>query len=90
VVDLSSEGKEDWKVVLFSAPGCFGCIAAREALKDTVPIDEINCEEEFARANEAKIMSVPTILVVDDSGEEQARWIGWNSGYTSHILSYFE
>jgi len=69
----------DAKVLRFTASWCNPCKALAETIKNAdieLPIEVIDVDKEAARAMEFQIRSVPTIVIIDENGEELRRQTG--------------
>ena len=77
----------DAKVLRFTAIWCQPCKALAETIKDAdikLPIEVVDVDKEPTRAMQYQIRSVPTLIVVDEDGEELRRQTG------AMTLSQFE
>ena len=69
------------KTLKFYATWCGPCKALSavvESAKDKLPmpVEDIDIDEQFDLAKKYNVRSVPTIVVVDDSGNEVKRAVG--------------
>ena len=69
------------KLILFTAPWCGPCKTYKPLLRQTaadvgVELEEVNIEEDRARAGAAQVRAVPTTVLVDDNGNEVKRVVG--------------
>ena len=67
------------KYLYFSAPWCGPCRMfgpVMERVSKTIPVEKINIDENQETAMEYSVRSVPTVILVDDSGKEFARQVG--------------
>ena len=67
------------KYLYFSAPWCGPCKMfgpVMERVGQTVPVQKINVDENQDLAMQYSIRSVPTVVLVDESGKEFARQTG--------------
>ena len=67
------------KYLYFSAPWCGPCRMfgpIMERVGETVPVEKINIDENDQIAAEYSVRSIPTVILVDDSGKEFARQVG--------------
>ena len=69
------------KVIKFGAPWCGSCKSMStvvESAKDKLPmpVEDIDIDEQFEIARKYNVRSVPTLVVVDDSGTEVKRAVG--------------
>lgn len=69
------------KTLKFYATWCGPCKALStvvESVKDKLPmpVEDIDIDEQFDIARQYNVRSVPTIIVVDDSGKEVKRAVG--------------
>ena len=67
------------KYLYFSAPWCGPCRMfgpIMERVGETVPVEKINIDEDQETAMEYSVRSIPTVVLVDDSGKEYARQVG--------------
>lgn len=62
----------------FEAEWCSSCKAQDKILNDfkDIPIVHYDVEEDLDKANEYNIRSLPTMVLIDDNGEEITRFIG--------------
>lgn len=64
----------------FSAPWCGQCKVQASKLKTTpienVKVEEINCEEQEDLASKYGVRNLPTMILVDDEGNEIKKWVG--------------
>ena len=67
------------KYLYFSAPWCGPCRMfgpVMERVGETIPVEKINIDEDQETAMEYSVRSIPTVVLVDDSGKEYARQVG--------------
>ena len=67
------------KYLYFSAPWCGPCRMfgpVMERVGETIPVEKINIDEDQETAMEYSVRSIPTVVLVDDSGKEFARQVG--------------
>jgi len=69
------------KVLKFYAEWCGPCKAMTQVIKNagdkiTVPVEEINIDEEIMTSVEYGIRSVPTMILLDDNNAEVKRQTG--------------
>ena len=67
------------KYLYFSAPWCGPCRMfgpIMERVGEAVPVEKINIDEDQETAMEYSVRSIPTVVLVDDSGKEYARQVG--------------
>ena len=67
------------KYLYFSAPWCGPCRMfgpIMERVGETIPVEKINIDEDQETAMEYSVRSIPTVVLVDDSGKEYARQVG--------------
>jgi thioredoxin 1 len=69
------------KVLKFYADWCGPCkglsmVIKGAADKITVPIDEVNIDNELMTSVEYGVRSVPTMILVDENGTELKRMVG--------------
>ncbi len=69
------------KVLKFYAEWCGPCKAMTQIIKNagekiTVPIEDVNIDENLFMAQEFKIRSVPTMIIVDENEYEIKRQVG--------------
>lgn len=69
------------KVLKFYAEWCGPCKAMTQIIKNagdkiTVPIEDVNIDENLMMAQEFKIRSVPTMIIVDENEYEIKRQVG--------------
>jgi len=69
------------KLHYFSAPWCQPCKLLgpiMDQVSQTVPVEKINIDYEIDRAKSANVMSVPTVILVEN-GQEVRRFVGARS-----------
>ena len=67
------------KYLYFSAPWCGPCRQygpIMERVGQTVPVQKVNVDENQQLAMQYSIRSVPTVVLVDNTGKEVARQVG--------------
>jgi thioredoxin len=67
------------KYLYFSAPWCGPCKMfgpVMERVSTQIPVQKINIDENQDLAMQYSVRSIPTVVLVDDSGKEYARQIG--------------
>jgi len=67
------------KYLYFSAPWCGPCKMfgpVMERVSKAVPVQKINVDENQQLAMEYSVRSVPTVILVDNTGKEFARQVG--------------
>ena len=67
------------KYLYFSAPWCGPCRQygpVMERVGQTVPVQKVNVDENQQLAMQYSIRSVPTVVLVDNTGKEFARQVG--------------
>lgn len=67
------------KYLYFSAPWCGPCRQfgpIMERVNQTVPVQKVNVDEDQQLAMQYSIRSVPTVVLVDNTGKEYARQVG--------------
>ena len=69
------------KVLKFYADWCGPCKAMSQIIKNaedkiTIPIEDINIDENLFMAQDFKVRSVPTMVLVDDNQNEIKRQVG--------------
>ena len=67
------------KYLYFSAPWCGPCRQygpVMERVGQTVPVQKVNVDENQQLAMEYSVRSVPTVILVDNTGKEYARQVG--------------
>ena len=67
------------KYLYFSAPWCGPCRQygpIMEQVSSQVPVEKINVDENQELAMQYSIRSVPTVVLVDNTGKEYARQVG--------------
>lgn len=71
------------KLLDFSAPWCGQCRVQASKLKATpitsVEVEEINCEEQEDLAFKYGVRNLPTMILVDDEGNQLKKWVGITS-----------
>jgi thioredoxin 1 len=71
------------KYLYFSAPWCGPCRQygpVMERVGQTVPVQKVNVDENQQLAMEYSVRSVPTVILIDESGKEFARHVGVKDG----------
>ncbi len=69
------------QIFYFTAPWCGPCQALgpiMDKVSQQIPVEKINIDYEADRAHNAKIMSVPTV-VLTENGQELRRFVGARS-----------
>lgn len=69
------------KVLKFYAEWCGPCKALTEVIKKagdkvTIPVENVNIDENVFLAQEFRVRSVPTMVLVDDTENEIKRQVG--------------
>ena len=67
------------KYLYFSAPWCGPCRMfgpIMERVGATVPVEKVNVDENQELAMQYSVRSVPTVILVDNTGKEFARQVG--------------
>ena len=67
------------KYLYFSAPWCGPCRMfgpIMERVGTTVPVEKVNVDENQELAMQYSVRSVPTVILVDNTGKEFARQVG--------------
>ena len=69
------------KVLKFYAEWCGPCKAMTQIIKNagdkiTIPIEDVNIDENLFMAQDFKVRSVPTMVLVDDNENEIKRQVG--------------
>ena len=65
------------KILKFSAEWCGPCRRLKENLKDMdFPMDEINIDENPEMVEEYNIISIPTLIYLDENGKTVYRSVG--------------
>ena len=70
------------KLIKFGAGWCKACHRLKTVLNDMenpYPLELIDIDKDPAKAGEYGIRGVPTLLLVDDEGTEQKRFVGLKS-----------
>jgi thiol-disulfide isomerase/thioredoxin len=71
-----------WLLLLFTAPSCTPCVAARQVLdqlaggRPDVQVASVDVGERLDLARAHHVMRAPTVLVVDEAGDVVARVSG--------------
>lgn len=74
------------KYLYFSAPWCGPCKMfgpVMERVGETIPVEKYNVDENSELAAQYSVRSIPTTVLVNESGEEVFRQIGASS---EHVL----
>ena len=69
------------KIFYFTAPWCQPCQVLgpiMDQVAGQIPVEKINIDYEMDRARSANVMSVPTVILVEN-GQEVRRFIGARS-----------
>ena len=69
------------KIFYFTAPWCQPCQVLgpiMDQVAGQIPVEKINIDYEMVRARSANVMSVPTVILVEN-GQEVRRFIGARS-----------
>jgi len=69
------------QVFYFTAPWCQPCQALgpiMDKVSNQLPVEKINIDYESSRARSANVMSVPTVILVEN-GQEVRRFVGVRS-----------
>lgn len=67
------------KLLKFYGNYCNPCKALTKSMEEVnivIKIESLDVEENWELADEFKIKSVPTCILVDDEGNEVKRWVG--------------
>jgi len=69
------------KVLKFYAEWCGPCKAMTQIIKNagdkvTIPVEEINIDQELMTSVEYGIRSIPTMVILDENGTEVKRHVG--------------
>lgn len=68
------------KYLYFSAPWCGPCRMLKPVMEKVIaqgiPVDKFEVDDNKELADQYNIRSIPTIILVDESGKEFARTIG--------------
>ncbi len=65
------------KILKFYTPTCMPCRAVGKMLeKIEVPVEEINALEDLAAVDKYNICTTPTLIFLNDNGEEVRRTVG--------------
>lgn len=67
------------KYLYFSAPWCGPCRQygpIMERVGQTVPVEKVNVDENQQLTMQYSVRSVPTVVLVDNTGKEYARQVG--------------
>jgi thioredoxin 1 len=69
------------KLFYFTAPWCQPCQALgpiMDRVTGQIPVEKVNIDYEMERARTANVMSVPTVILVEN-GQEVRRFVGAKS-----------
>jgi thioredoxin 1 len=69
------------KLFYFTAPWCQPCQALgpiMDRVTGQIPVEKVNIDYEMDRARSANVMSVPTVILVEN-GQEVRRFVGAKS-----------
>lgn len=79
------------KVIKFYGANCASCKMLDEYMKNEglVADEVVSTEESPEKAFEHGLMGQPTLLVLDESGNELARMTGYNPGRTAEVNGIF-
>jgi thioredoxin 1 len=69
------------KIFYFTAPWCQPCQALgpiMDRVTGQIPVEKVNIDYEMDRARSANVMSVPTVILVEN-GQEVRRFVGAKS-----------
>lgn len=70
------------QLILFSAPWCEHCQGLKSTLEvvkqQGISVQEVNVDEEPRRAQDAKVMSIPTVVLAENE-QEVRRFVGAKS-----------
>ncbi len=67
------------KYLYFSAPWCGPCRQygpIMERVGQTIPVEKVNVDENQQLTMQYSVRSVPTVVLVDNTGKEYARQVG--------------
>lgn len=67
------------KYLYFSAPWCGPCKMfgpVMEQISQEIPVEKINVDENTELAMQYSVRSVPTVILVDNTGKEYTRHVG--------------
>ena len=77
-------------ILYFSATWCGPCKALApimESLKGQVTYKKVDIDQEFDLAAKHSVRSVPTLVLIDETGEVQGRLVGTQS--SQNILDFY-
>jgi len=69
------------QIFYFTAPWCGPCkmlSPVMDQVSQSIPVEKINIDYEIDRAKSANVMSVPTVILVEN-GQEVRRFVGARS-----------